>query len=219
MLRPCWGRDDFRPLKLSSLGARQNLNPKQVLPGPERNQFQKPKIVTAPAWPQNLKQRSHIFKLLYITQLSYKRMFHFYRASAVKFHSHFAWSIVQQADFSEFQSLLKLTATKCQNVLAKISKSQPTTQNYHEITMYTHYIQIYFEISALQRNRVVFNSHCKLKFTGRISAKSVPQFQSHFAQSIEQRADSSEFLPGQHTRVIAIAAVQLQQRLPRARSV
>jgi len=40
----------------------------------------------------NTKQRSHIFKFLHITQLSYKRMFHFYRASAIKVHSE-SWTL------------------------------------------------------------------------------------------------------------------------------
>ena len=50
----------------------------------EGNQSPRPEIATAPTRPPIWIQRSHILKFYYITQLSYKRMLHFYRASAIK---------------------------------------------------------------------------------------------------------------------------------------
>jgi len=72
------GRDDFRP-QLISFGRGRTYLMSHVA----RTNLRGRKLSRPPHGRQIWNQRSHKFKLWYITQLSYKRMFRFYRASAI----------------------------------------------------------------------------------------------------------------------------------------
>ena len=87
-----WSRANCRALKMISFGLdRTYLGVGPTWP--EQNQYKRPKIVTAPTRPPDLKCGHTYSNYTMILELSCKWMFHFCRASTIKIHAYSSYTI------------------------------------------------------------------------------------------------------------------------------